>query len=75
MIKCIVIAENEFEGAHEFPSLAEFDAFAKGVDVGVNLYGGGSCYVVTRSDLGQYGKTVDDLIREHLPATPTPPPG
>lgn len=65
-IRCIVIAEGDYEQSHEFSTRAEYDAFSRGVDAGAGLYGGDSYYVVTIEDLGKYGKRIERLIREHL---------
>lgn len=65
-IRCIVIAEGDYEESHEFATRAEYDAFSRGVDAGAEIYGAGSWHVVTIEDLGKYGKRVDRLIREHL---------
>jgi len=64
--KCIVIAEGDYEGTHEFNTQVEYDAFCEGVSTGVNLFGGGSCIVVTKENIGEYGKKVDALIQEYL---------
>ncbi len=66
MNKCIIIAEEEYEGTYEFDSEKEMQAFVHGVDVGSQLYGSGSCITATLEDIGNYGGKIDDLIREHL---------
>lgn len=76
MLKCIMVAEGEFEGVFEFETQAEITAFGSGISEGSSRYGCGSCGTYDRSDLtGQYCLDPEDhddaaiiaLIKEHIP--------
>lgn len=69
---CIVVAEGDFGGRHNFPTQEALEAFARGVEAGVCLYGGGDCEVLTRADLERGGCADLDaatraLVERHLP--------
>lgn len=64
--KCVVIAEDDYDGKYEFATKEELEAFSHGVDVGAGLYGGGSWIVATLQDADDYSPRVAKLIKEHL---------
>jgi hypothetical protein len=63
---CVVIAEGEYEGKYEFPSLGALEAFSLGIDKGAGLYGGGSWIVATLEEADDYHPDVAKLIKENL---------
>lgn len=64
--KCIVIAEDEYEGTFEFDSKEKRDGFVEGVSEGSGHYGG-CCYALTRDDLPDAYEHDRELIEKHLP--------
>lgn len=68
--KCIVVAEDEYEGKYAFGTKAELDAFIEGATIGADLYGCGNFGVYTKDDVDdeELSENVIDLIREHLGA-------
>lgn len=68
MIHAIIVSEGEFSGLVYFNSPDHFDLFNRGLQKGCELYGGGSCYMLTRDDIDNADIDDDDraLIKKHL---------
>lgn len=68
MIPVIIVSESEFSGLVYFKTSDHFDLFNRGLQKGCELYGGGSCYMLTRDDIDK--ADIDDndraLIKKHL---------
>ena len=72
MFKCIIIGEGECDGrVYQFATKAELEAFRKGVSIGSDMYGAGSCYVADREFLtdpeSSCSEVIEKYIRKYLP--------
>lgn len=56
----LIFSEEDFERSVEYPTEAELKAYGDGLSYGANLYGAGSCFLLTRADVDddQYGEKV-----------------
>lgn len=48
--RCVIFAEDDFDGVHGFNTFAEMEAFCLGAEVAANLYGAGKCVGVRSTD-------------------------
>lgn len=51
MIRCVLVAQDDFDNVYEFDTREEFKAFRKGAYRATNMFGGGSISVLELSDL------------------------
>jgi hypothetical protein len=54
MVRGVIVCEQEFDRVVEYPTQAEFDAFATGFQTGAGKYGGDGALILTRDYLPEY---------------------
>lgn len=77
MIKAVVIVKDEFDSVQEFATEEQLIWYRKGFCCGAELYGAGSCHVLTLVDLESsvrdyLSEKVVALVRKHLLPVPKP---